>query len=650
MSTINTNGLSVNYPVPGINNNSQGFRDNFTSIKTNLNTAGTEITDLQSKVIVKSALANSTVNNNMAGTLISNALTRSFRATTFNLGNNIAGDLTIDVSLGDVQYGTIAGDTNLSFIGWSVAGTQSSVELQFTVTSETATVINLPAAISAADCLGVTTIENFDGVSSITIPAGVCQLNYKLSTIDCGTSVSISPINRPRRSTQIRQRTPSPVGFQGDVAGTVSVDANYFYVCTGSYAATTVTKSISATYTEPSVGFGGLINCGTTTGLVVNVPIIFSANWPGGDLFANTVYYIKDVYDGSNITVSLTGFNGTAGAGVYTTAYSPSGSSGVSASSYNGTSIWKRGSLTQGLAEFGDATVTGTLNVLSGSLELAAPSSLYVGGGTNGYVLQTDGAGSLSWVAQIAPGSGSNPGGANTNIQFNDAGTMNGVVGFNFNKSTNVMTVPGDITVTGDFVGQDFTATGNVTSEVYIIGGAIASNSLIIAAGNITGGNLVGPLANGTSNVRVFDGGNIAMAVGGVANIAVVASTGLGVVGNITAGNIIGTSSVGYATGSGGVVTQITSRTTSVAINKITGAITLVSAAGTTAYQTFTVNNSTVVATDVIIINQKFGTDKYEAYVTNVGTGSFAITFATTGGTTTEQPIFNFAVIKGVTA
>ena len=56
MSTINTNALDVNYPIPGVNNNSQGFRDNFASIKTNLNTAATEITDLQNKVVVKSAL------------------------------------------------------------------------------------------------------------------------------------------------------------------------------------------------------------------------------------------------------------------------------------------------------------------------------------------------------------------------------------------------------------------------------------------------------------------------------------------------------------------------------------------------------------------------------------------------------------------
>ncbi len=33
MSQINTNGINTNYPVPGQNNSSQGFRDNFAQIK-----------------------------------------------------------------------------------------------------------------------------------------------------------------------------------------------------------------------------------------------------------------------------------------------------------------------------------------------------------------------------------------------------------------------------------------------------------------------------------------------------------------------------------------------------------------------------------------------------------------------------------------
>ena len=111
-----------------------------------------------------------------------------------------------------------------------------------------------------------------------------------------------------------------------------------------------------------------------------------------------------------------------------------------------------------------------------------------------------------------------------------------------------------------------------------------------------------------------------------------------------------GTAGVGYATGAGGAVTQITSRTTGVTLNKTAGAITLVSAAGSATAATFTVTNSTVAATDVIILNQKSGTDLYDLMVTAVAAGSFNFTFRTTGGTTTETPVFNIAVIKAVAA
>ena len=118
----------------------------------------------------------------------------------------------------------------------------------------------------------------------------------------------------------------------------------------------------------------------------------------------------------------------------------------------------------------------------------------------------------------------------------------------------------------------------------------------------------------------------------------------------VASGTIVssGGTGIGYVAGAGGAVTQITSRTTGVTLNKTTGAITLFSAAGTTTAATFTVTNSTVAATDVIILNQKSGTDLYDLMVTAVAAGSFNITFRTTGGTTTETPVFNFAVIKGV--
>lgn len=107
---------------------------------------------------------------------------------------------------------------------------------------------------------------------------------------------------------------------------------------------------------------------------------------------------------------------------------------------------------------------------------------------------------------------------------------------------------------------------------------------------------------------------------------------------------------LGYGTGVGGSVTQATSRTTGVTLNKVVGAITLVSAAGSASWQTFTVTNSVVAATDIIIVEQKSGSDKNMIFVTAIAAGSFDITFATTGGTTVEQPVFNFLVLKGFTS
>jgi hypothetical protein len=107
---------------------------------------------------------------------------------------------------------------------------------------------------------------------------------------------------------------------------------------------------------------------------------------------------------------------------------------------------------------------------------------------------------------------------------------------------------------------------------------------------------------------------------------------------------------LGYGVGSGGAVTQITSRTTGVTLNAINGAITMFSAAGSATAATFTVTNSTVAATDVVHVSVKTATNLYLMFVTATAAGSFNITFQTTGGVATDAPVINFAVIKAVTA
>jgi len=291
MSNINTNPINVNYPVPGVNNNSQGFRDNFTSIVTNLNTAGTEITDLQNNVVVKNALTNTTVNNDMANTLISNASTRGFRATTYNLGNALSGTVLVNVALGDVQYGTVAGNTTINFGSWAPTGTQSNVTLQLSVSNANA-FISFSGNVLNGNNFGSSTLENVSNIGNlvtVNAPNGVTQLNYLISSLDCGNTLSISPVNRPRQSTQIQQRLISPKGFQGDINGDVAVGPSFDQIAISN---TTTTSNIFTT-------------TGNTVQLYTDLPIVFTGTTFGGPTAGQT-YYVRNVVSSNTFTVSST--------------------------------------------------------------------------------------------------------------------------------------------------------------------------------------------------------------------------------------------------------------------------------------------------------------------------------------------------------
>lgn len=84
---------------------------------------------------------------------------------------------------------------------------------------------------------------------------------------------------------------------------------------------------------------------------------------------------------------------------------------------------------------------TGNVEFVGGSnIFLGTSSNLHITGGTNGYFLQTDGTGNLTWAAAGNITGNGTPGGANTQVQFNDGGNFGGAAGFTFDKSTNVFT------------------------------------------------------------------------------------------------------------------------------------------------------------------------------------------------------------------
>jgi len=111
----------------------------------------------------------------------------------------------------------------------------------------------------------------------------------------------------------------------------------------------------------------------------------------------------------------------------------------------------------------------------------------------------------------------------------------------------------------------------------------------------------------------------------------------------------------GYATGAGGSVTQLTSRTTGVTLSKPCGQITTNTAslaAGATAK--FTVTNTLVASSDHVDVSIQSGTttDATRVRVQSVGSGSFTIVVENGHASTAETGaiVINFAVTKVVTS
>lgn len=245
-----------------------------------------------------------------------------------------------------------------------------------------------------------------------------------------------------------------------------------------------------------------------------------------------------------------------------------------------------------------------------------------------------------------------------------------------------------DNAMLGSYSGQTINGTANqiTASTVGTVTTLSIPNAITFTGKTITGGTLSGvaigtptsgvltsctglPISTGVSGL----GTGIAafLATPSSANLiaAITDETGTGALvfnanANLTAPNIgvavgtslttsgllksTGTAGVGYGVGAGGSVTQLTSRSTGVTLNKICGSITLFAAAGSTTPAQFAVANSTVVATDVIALSVQSASNTYLTYVANVGAGTFSIAFSATVGTASDSPIINFTVIKSV--
>ena len=149
-----------------------------------------------------------------------------------------------------------------------------------------------------------------------------------------------------------------------------------------------------------------------------------------------------------------------------------------------------------------------------------------------------------------------------------------------------------NLTVNLELAGNTANFTGNITSLNANLGNLATANYVNVAndltvLGNITGANIIGSLANGTSNVKVYSNANVEITINGVDNVASFTSTGLYVDGeiNTNAGNILSNGNISANSFLNGANAKITGEANvgSVLTSNITatsGVITI-SAAGT---------------------------------------------------------------------
>jgi hypothetical protein len=563
MSNINTGSIVGSYPSPGVNNSSQGFRDNFTSIKNNLDTAATEITDLQSKVLVKSALSGTSMDNDMNNGIIANVQTLSFRASTYNLGTNLSGTVTVDCTLGDVQYGTMDGNSivplNLQFSKWAPSGTRGVIDVIIDIAGGKQ--IILPDSVS----IGLDTIEGLDSSATyplITIPSGVTKVHYQFASVDCGTTVEIVPVDRPRQTTQIKYANFIFTGGNIDLTnGSTTVTLNTATNTT--YAAFTSDLTNTKLILKSSnviIGSGTFIDSTTFTLLspysgttVTDVEFIYeSFRGAAGDV-------VGDVRtDGTALYVCNTVFSTSSTSNIWTTV-SGGGSSSFSGDYDNSNVIALLNSnsssvldikTTRNISAGQNATITGTLtanniiastlltvttanvttvnatgNVLAanitantkltttaldatgnvsftGNVTLGTVANVHITGGSANQYLMTNGLGGLSWETVSSNGGGSgtvSSGAANQIAFYSGAGTTVGQTGANLTWTNgNTLTVVGN---------ANATIFNGTTGAITTINSTTVSTASLTATGNValSGANV--SLGN-VSNLRITGGSN----------------------------------------------------------------------------------------------------------------------------------------------
>ncbi|CAB4131882.1 hypothetical protein UFOVP137_13 [uncultured Caudovirales phage] len=222
---------------------------------------------------------------------------------------------------------------------------------------------------------------------------------------------------------------------------------------------------------------------------------------------------------------------------------------------------------------------------------------------------------------------------------------------------TSVTFTPTGMRIKGDFSNGTLanrmlfqnSAANSQTSIGVIPSGTATNTSLILFAGSAPDNSTIGFVQQTESIFAVSSSKSgtgaytpMAFYTGGSERVR------LDVNGNLLMTNPAG---LGYGSGSGGTVTQTTSKATAVTLNKPAGQITMNAAALAAGVEIgFTLNNTLLAQTDLLLV-QINNSGNYQVRATDQAAGSAVIRVKNlTAGSLSDSPLINFAIIKGAAA
>ena len=439
----------------------------------------------------------------------------------------------------DIDTGTLAVD-NLEVLNDTIAN-NSNVTTDLNVGNDLIVVGNATAAYFIGDGSQLTNIPTSgtlsNGTSNVTIPVANGNVNISVDgnaniltitgtgsniTGNLGVSNNIFSSN----VTATGNVTGANVVATGNlytsnnievvkdarIAGNANVTANVNVVgninVTSNVIAqdSTINGNLSANNiaTGYFANVGGNLNVGGNANIGGNTEIS-GAVTVTGNAAANNLTLVNTANIGANINV--TGNSRVTGNSTVTGNLSVNGNA----------------SITSNLAVIGNVTFTGS------TISLGSVDNLKIFGGSSGYVLATDGSGNLIFTN---PGSvAAQPAGSNTQIQFNDNGTLFANAGFTFDRVVGNFNVPGNATVSQNItstrlnvtanasVGTDLAVNGSITTGANAtVSGRLAVSGSTVLSGNVAvNSNLsvTGQISGSGAGLSSITGSNVA---GKVAN------------------------------------------------------------------------------------------------------------------------------------